>query len=420
VAITSWTGNSQNIAMQVSLTVTSVATGGTLTATMNGKNVTYTCLSSDTTLTAAAAWQALLANTATSPPEINEQSWSVNGAVVTATASTPGTPFAGMTGGLTSSAAGGAGVTQTTVTPNSSQSDVNNPANWLRAGSPGIPQNGDDVVVASSNIPLLWNLDALAAVTFNSYTRWQSFTGTIGLPVQNPNGYLEYRPTYFQFAGSGAGFTMILGQGQGGGPSRERYNVGSQQTTLVVLASGSAADNYAVCFLGTNAANVITAQNTTLGVAMTPGEVATIASASVDGGGGVALGSGVMFSGDLTLINASAVVNCNVASLDAQQGSQVVVGSLGLTYAAVSAVGGSNIQWQSNSTITALVLQTSSIFDKSQDLRPIVITDSTIDGDTCQINDPGNAITYTNPTTIRNVIQSGPFIVGVGRSVQVI
>jgi trimeric autotransporter adhesin len=417
MAIVWWTGNGQQIAQVVSLTVTAVATGGTLTATINGKSVTYTCTASDTTSTAAAAWQLLLANQAVVPPEFTEMTFTVSAAVILATANTAGTPFT-----MTSSDAGGATVSQSTMQANVSQSDVSNAANWSRAGSAHIPENGDDMIVGDSAVPLLWNLSALAAVTLNSYTRWQSFTGTIGLPVQNPNGYLEYRPTYFEFSGANTPTVAILGQGVvGGGPSRERYNVGSVQFSFVVINSGSPADTYAICLLGSNTSNTISAQTTSIGVATAPGETAALASAQVDGGGSIALGSGVTFSGNLTLINSSASISCAPGgTVYAQAGAQVVVNSTQLTYAEVEAIGGSYVLWLSDSTITSLILHTSSIFDKSQDLREITVTNSTIDGDTCQVNDPGNTIAWTNPTTINNVTNAGPYILGPGRTIQVV
>lgn len=416
MAKTFWNPNAAAISEVDTLTVTAVASGGVLSAIINGKAVTYTCTVSDTTATAAAAWQAILANTALVPPEFSEATWTVNGAVITSTANTPGTPFT-----LTSSGAGGATVTHAVAIANVSPSDVNNPANWLRAGSPAIPVNGDDVIVANSSVPLLWNLSALAAVTFNSFTRDQSFTATIGLPQQNPNGYIEYRPTYFAFSGANTPTSMILGTGQvGGGPSRERYSLGSALFAVTILNSGSPADTYAVCILGTNAGNTVTLQNTSLGVAMAPGEASSLATVSVDGGGAIAIGTGVTFSGNLTVVNASAAIYCAIGGfIYAQQGAQVVVGSLTQTYSSVQAIGGSYVLWLSDSTITSLVLHTSSSFDKSQDLRTITVTNSIIDGDTCQVNDPNNAITYTNPTVVNNVINSGPFLTGPGRHIQV-
>jgi trimeric autotransporter adhesin len=412
-----WNPNAQFTAQVDTLTVAGTpAAGNVITATINTKNISYTLTGADTAITAAAALQALLANTSITPPEFQEMTWSVSGAVITATAATPGTPFT-----LTSSATGGgATITHANVTANSSPSDVDNASNWLRSGSPSLPQNGDDVVVADSSVGLLWNLASLSAVTFASFTRWQSFTATIGLPEINPAGYQEYRPTYFQFAGSASPIAVNLGVGlTGGGPSRERYNVGTSQVILNVLAAGGAADDYSVRFLGTNASNVLNVQNVSVGVAMLPGEVATVASATVDGGGSLSLGVGTTFSGKLTANNGTSTLFCASATLDAFNGSQVTVQSTGLTYTTVLASNGSTLTWTSNSTITALTLTTGAVLDKSSDVRPMTITNATIDGDTCQVLDPNSAITWSNPATVKNQVSSGPFTFAGPRTVQI-
>ncbi len=388
---TSWSPNGQVIAQVDSITITAVpgGGGGTLTFTMNGKSITYTTLSSDSTSTAASALQALLAATQTVPPEFNEVTYTVALNVITATAGTPGTPFT-----LTTSSGGGATLSQVHTTVNSSNSDVNNPANWLRAGVAAIPVNGDDVIVNNTNIPLLWNLDKLVAVQFNSYTRWQSFTGAIGLPENNPLGYIEYRPTYFQFTGPPAGtLTMVLGQGQtGSGPTRERYNVGAQQTYLTVLGAGTPIDAYSIRFLGTSSNNTLTI---------------------------TALGAGVTFTGGslLSAISASAYVNCGVSSITAD-GSVVTVQTSNITYPLIKAIAGSTVNWPSNSNITQLTMTTSSTFNKSGSGNT-VIQAATIDGDTCQVNDPYNNIQWNTPVVVNNKVTSGPFTFGTGRIVKI-
>lgn len=412
-----WTGNGINIQGVDTLTVGGTpAAGNTITATINGKAVTYTLVSGDTTATAATGLFNLVNNAATRPPEFSELTWAnPSNGVITATETALNVKSLNQTGGLTVSATGGgATITLVHTVTGSYQSDVGLAANWLRAGVAAIPANGDDVIVADSSIPLLWNLAALVAVQFASFRRWQSFTGTIGLPENNPAGYTEFRPTYFQFVGNASPITCTLGEpiGTGGGPSRERYNVGAQQVSWVIFGAGSPQDDVAIRILGTNASSTINLTQTSVGVAMLPGDVSSLASANVDGGGSLALGSGVTFSGALTLTTATAQVNCAPATVSANQGSRVTVGGLGLTYATVTVTGGSVVTWLSNSTITTLTLQTGSQLDKSQDLRAMTVTSSTIDADSCQIIDPFNAITYTNATTLRNAVTAGPFVIG--------
>jgi hypothetical protein len=243
-------------------------------------------------------------------------------------------------------------------------------------------------------------------VKFQSWTRFQSMTGQVGLPDQNAAGYREYRPRYFQFAGAGAGsgtVNVYLGGGTGGGPLLERYDFGGDLAQLYASGGGQ------VDILGGNASNTAVITGTQVSVAPGPTDVALLASATVDGGGSLTLGSGVTVSGTITCSQGSLTVLC-ACTIVASNGSVVTVRGAGLTYASVTATGGTNVSWQSDSTITALVLKTSSVLDKSLDVRPMTITASDIEGDTCQIVDPVSAISYTNATTVRNFVTNGPFV----------
>jgi hypothetical protein len=428
-----WNGNAQTLAQTQTITLTAVALNAVYTAQISNKTISYTASGTDTTSTAASAWQQLLsANNA--PPEFAEIVFTASSNTITATARSAGTPFT-----LTATAASGGTITQATPQPNSSPADVNNANNYLRGGvggSVGLPQNGDDLILANSAVPLLWNLDKLASVRLNSLTRWQSFTGTVGLTENNPNGYYEYRPTYFQFSGPQFGILAVtLGQGHvGGGPSRERYNVGGQQTNFAALAAGSAADDYAIRFLGTHALNTLRIAGTSVGVAMLQGESASLATALVDGGGSLALGPGLSFTGTssvagpssvgaaapgvVTALNASLILWCCPGSVILDQAAQALLQANGSTYPSLLAQGGAVITSLSSSTITSLVLTQAATFDKSSDVQPQTIIGGQVDGD-CQILDPNNALSYQTAIAVNGSMQAGAFHFGRGRKVLV-
>jgi len=421
MAITQWIGNGQTTAQVDTITVTAVATNGVLKAQISNKIITYTCTASDTTSTAAANFAALM-NSRSAPPEFQQQTYVAVANVITMTADVAGTPFT-----ATFSASGGATLTQTHTTLNSSPSDILNPDNWLRNGVAAIPQNGDDVVVLGTNAPdLLWNLDGLRTVTFKSYTRWQSFQATIGLPDWNPLGYREYRPTYFQFNGFASSssspgqptpITVLLGIGAtGSGPSLERYNVGSQATNFIVLASGSASQDFAVYLLGTHGGNTLKAQGASVGIATGQTDVSALQSSTVDGGGSVTYGAGCAVSGTIT-VNLSGQVGLYTApsSLQLQNGAQATIYQDGLTIPTLTAQGGSLITYLAGGTISNLTLQTSSRLDKSQDLRTLTISTSEVDGDTCQVNDPNSVIVWSTATVVNGQVTTGPFLTGPGR-----
>lgn len=419
---TFWVGNAAQQSQIDTVTVTAVpgAGGATLTAQINGKSITYTTLSTDTTATAAAAWQALLA-AQTAPPEFGEITWTVNSNVITATGPADGTPF---TLGTSVGGTAGAAVSHS-VAAGISPSDAGNAVNWIRNGLFQTPQDGDDVVLADSRVPLLYNLNYFVSggVRFNSLTRWQSFEGSVGLPENNPAGYYEYRPTYLGVRGAGAGVALAvyLGRGTtGAGPSRERYDFGTQQVALDAVASGSAQDDYAIRVLGTSRSNVLRVGATSVALAVLPAEAAWLGGPSwVGPGGTLALGPGCQ-------VAASAVLTCrggalSVAGLgdyllEVREGGVLTVEAAAGTQQSVLAQQGARVVWNAAGTLQSLTLQTGSIFDKSADARLLTSGTTLLDGD-CQVLDPYNAITYTTPAYFRDAITAGPFTTGPGRNV---
>lgn len=422
-----WAPNQGVVAQHKRATFTAPSgVGNWYMATINGKTVRYVSVSGDTAATAATGLYNLLV--ASDIPEFGEITWTnPSDGVVDAKASEPGVPFAdvpGTSAGLVFSTGNGLsnGITTTTISSNASPSDVNDAQNWLRVTPPApgvrqLPQNGDDVVIANSSVPMLWNLDQLASVQFASYTRWQSMTGAIGLPETNPNGYAEWRATYFKFSGPqgsvpAGGLTMILGYGAGNGPGRERYDAGSQPVTLVCLAAGTPLDEYGVRFLGVHTANTFSVLGgVSLGIAMLPGEVANLSSSKVDGGAVVGIGAGVVWTAASTLTTYGGTVTLNSApaTIASANGTRLVFATHGLTWSAISAQGNCQLTWLCGGTITSLTLSQGCTLDKSQDIRALTITDHTLDGDTCVVNDPLNAITFTNFGTVKQSVTAGPY-----------
>lgn len=447
---TSWAPNQSTISQIETYTFTAPSgAGNTYIATINGKSVTYTANSTDGLTAAAAAtglYDLLIASTI---PELSEITFAnPSSGVVTATAQTPGTPFANVPGtsaGLVLSTGNGlsGGISTAHTQANQSPSDVNDAQNWLRANlstnppalSRSLPQNGDDVVVANTSIPLLWNLDQLKAIQFNSYTRWQSFTGTIGLPENNPGGYVEWRATDFWFQGPqgsvpAGGLAMVLGfnSGSGSGPTRERYNLQSQKYTLQALAAGQATDEYGIRIRGIHTDNVIIAEGgVSVGVAMLTNETAQLNSVTVSGGAAVGIGKSVTWTTSsggaaaaLTCYGGSVVLNAAPPTTTLNGGARAAFTTDALTWTTITAQQGSTLTWLAGGTITTLTLASSCTLDKSSDARGLTITNSTIDGDTCQIIDPLNAITWTNPTTVREQVTSGPFQFTGTRTVKIV
>ena len=418
-----WAPNQALIAQVETYTFSAPSSvGNTYTATINGKSVTYTSVSGDTAATVVTAFLALMQAVTSVPIELTEITFaSPTSTTITATASVPGTPFANVPGtsaGLVMSTGNGLanGIATAHTTANASPSDASDTQNWLRFTTPApgvraLPQDGDDVVVRDTDVPMLWNLDQRASVQFNTYTRWQSFTGTIGLPLTNALGYNEWRATYFKFVGPqgsvpSGGLQMVLGHGDGVGPAHEHYNVGSQKTTLTVLAGTL------VRFLGVHTLNSFAVLGgVDLEIATQMGEIATLTTSLVDADAVVRVGPGVTWTGGatLTLISGSANLDAAPTTLTMSSNSSVTITTDLLTWPTITAQGNCTITMLAGGTITTLTMTNGCTLDKSGDARALTITNHTIDGDSCVINDPLNAITYTNAGSVKQSVQSGPY-----------
>lgn len=246
------------------LTVGGTAAAGQIYKVTIGLNsVSYTAVGGDTNSTIAAALQTLLA--ASTLGEFAKLSWTVNTTVITATASTAGTPFT-----LTTSATGTGTFVDANVTANGSPNAWGNAANW-DTGS--IPVNGDDVYIDQTSYDIWWDLDQ-SAVTLASLTVTSTFQpgatgeGVLGLPEVNTSGtkpYVEYLPTYLKIGAT----TCTIGSGLGSGSAQIKIDFGAVQTSCTVIATGTGpgGDLEAVLLKGTHVSNVFTILSGSVGIA---------------------------------------------------------------------------------------------------------------------------------------------------------
>jgi len=333
VATNRWIGSAPAIAQVSTVTIGTYDATTTYNVTINGKTVGVLGQGGSAAATAAALQAALQASTY---PEFQEATWTVNSNVITATAATAGVPFGtppAVSGAYTlaTSVAGGTGtISNSTTTVSSGPNDVSLAANWSTGA---LPANGDDVYF-DVPVPALYNLTALQAVTLNTLNISATFAGSVGtgggggggsasgqaalgLPVFNPKGYLEYRPLNFQFLTQGAK-NVIVGYGSGPGPQMVRLDSLNAQVNLIVQNTGTSleANAEAVRWKGTHAGNLVEVTKGTLGVARNPGEVATILTleigyvANVQGDANVTLGPGVTLA-----VGGSGVVSKSGGSL---------------------------------------------------------------------------------------------------------
>lgn len=151
-------------------------------------------------------------------------------------------------------------------------------ANWLPSG---VPVNGDAVRFELGSVDCLYGLNQ-STVTLASLRVSMAYTGKIGLPRLNPDGYFEYRMPELS-VGSTA---ILIGHGEGSGPGKVALNTGSVQTTLEVRGSGSSSETGvpAVTWRGTHASNSVTILDGEFGTAPYSDQSAVINTLTQRGG----------------------------------------------------------------------------------------------------------------------------------------
>lgn len=152
--------------------------------------------------------------------------------------------------------------------------------NW---STDATPTNSDDVVFENLDVSCKYQLDALSAVSPNSITVRQSFTGDIGLPRKNTETgtadteqYNEYRERYLQFTGSSG--TVKIGEGEGSGSGRVMLDFQSSEADIEVYGKGTRAETGIPCVLlkGGNTDSSLKVIKGDVGVAFSEGETADL------------------------------------------------------------------------------------------------------------------------------------------------
>lgn len=395
MAINRWRGDYLPRAQVVTLTVGSSTTGHTFVVTMNGKVVSHTAVSGDTTATIAAALQALLAG-ATAIPEFNEVTWAVDATstnVIVGTAATPGVPF-------TAALSGTGTFTLATPTTSTGPSHVDEPKNWSLGTVPGAT---DDVLV-DGGADLLYGFGALSAAAYASLRVKAAFTGQIGLPFYNPSGYVEYRTRAWAVD---TAVPVLIGEGPGQGPSRVNlacgaaldltvFNTPARQTDAepVVNVSGPTSGT---CYLAGGDVGIAADDDTLtasgIAVAMdgdasvlTVGRNATVATLTQSGGTAVALGPVTTLNqtgGTATLYRAPTTITADAAgTVDCRFTGTV-------TTATFRGQGGD---------ATGAALGGGPTCQCGNDPRPRTFTNSTFTGGAA-LRDPEKTVTFTNAAT---------------------
>lgn len=268
-----FTGQGIDRAQVNTLTPTVISAGsGSFTVTIDLNTAVFLSTSADVLATVCAGIVAAV-NSSTAP-QFQEVTASTDDVLVYLTANTPGNPFT-----QTSSATGtSAALTTSTTTANKSVSDLSDATNF--AGGVALA-NGDDLVVENTDKSILCGLDQ-SAVSLNSATFRETFTGTVGLPTENPNGYIDYRTTVLTFA---AITTLKITHNSGDAAQRFRITVGANNCALTINGPlDNSSQNYGVVeWNGGSATHTVAVNNGSVAIAPdTSGSVTVSSLKAVD------------------------------------------------------------------------------------------------------------------------------------------
>ncbi len=380
MAVVLWRGDAPAVAQVSTATITGYDAATTYSVIINGKSVSTVGTGGSVTTTAVALLALLQASTI---PEFLEVTWTnPSGAIITGTALTAGVPFT-----ATSDDSGGTGVfgAFSTTTTSSGPNDWSVALNWSGAA---VPVNSDDVYIGN-NIPIYYGL-AQSAVNLTSLTFLETFSSDVGLPLLNPSGYSEYRPT--RLAIGAATITTYSTSG------RIRLDPGSHTTTINGYNTGSASDTAAFDTTGSGSTYTLNLLKGSYAVAIEPSQTATL--------GTVRIGYISNVGGDVTLILGS---GCTTTTVNQEGGvltmyagatTLTMIGGTATTIGAgafttMTVQGGSTVYHRSTGTITTLNVYPGATADFSLDLRARTVTNCTVYSGGSLI-DPEKTVTFTN------------------------
>ena len=385
MATNRWLGHAAETAQVTTLTVGSSTNGHTFVTTINGKAITYTAGSGETTSTIATAVQALLA--ASEIPEFAEVTWTVATNVVTGTAANPGVPF-------TVSLSGTGTYSASTTTANSGPNVAGVAANWSLAALPGA---GDDVLI-DGGPDLLWGFDALSAAAYNSLRIKASFTGAVGLPYRNESGdYVEYRSRFFPVD---TAVPITIGEGDGTGPTRVKLAVTTALDCTVHATGARQNDAEPVVEIKGNSSGTLSVARGDVGLASDDDtNTSTVTTATIDNDAVLTVGKGATVS--TCNLKAEATVNSygTVTTLNIEGGSAVLFAAP----TTVTADGGT-VDMRFTGTVTTVTARAQDgdrdppVVECGNNPRAKTFTNASFTGGAA-LNDPDKTVTWSNAFT---------------------
>lgn len=376
-----WSGALAPVAQRDEVTLGTVSAGTAFSLKSGSTTITYTAISGDG---AAEVLDALVTAAGTAGREWLDISVVNSGDTkLVCTSVVAGVPYS-----LTNVA----NCTVTNITA------ATGPNHWAAGNFEGgsLPISGDRAIFQNSSISLLYNLDTTLSnisLVFDA-----SYTGEVGLPRDNPNGYVEYRQRSL-IVGTPS---IVIGRGTGEGSSFIYIDGDATSGTVIrIYKTGTAGDETnAVALRGfTDAVIEILDGSLSLGPyeagAMSVAELRASGSAIVEGGLTATVTD--MFTAD------SASVSLYALSGDTEmRGGDVTVLGTGAT-TNVDIYSG-NLTWNSTGNITQLQLLGESASFTTGALMNDGTTIATLLVEAGTFLDPNARATVTNFTPPRNFV----------------
>lgn len=392
MATVQFTGRAAAVAQVTKVIFSSIVATNTYSVTVNGK--TISAVASGTSLSdlldaLIAAWgsSAEPEHRALTAEYHYNTSSVLDGLKLTATKA--GVPWTITAAATTGSA------TPTDETPASGPNFFNDGANWS-GGS--MPSAGDTLELIDSSVSILYGLTV--TTNFAALKIYASYTGQIGLPATNVDGYPEYR-TRFLTLGDGTGSIAItIGEGVGNHSPAIRINANDAATTLVVYDGQSNSTNYPIELYDLKSTSTAVVYGGA--VLLDDSTTGTIASLKVMARNGSRTKPKVKTTSRITVTACEAYgqgseieLNGNGTTLVVRDSAKVIARSAA-AIATVTVSGRGVVSWQSSGGMsTKLNLQSNGEIDFSEHVgsKTIAACDVAVGG---KLKDPFKVVTWTS------------------------
>lgn len=344
MAVIKWKGGAQAVAQVTTITFSAYTSGQTYTVVINGKSVSYTAGAS-TAADVVSGLQAAIA--ASGGAEFSTMTASGTTTLIL-TGNNPGEPTT-----ITASATGGITATVTATTAATGPNHFNNANNWVGGA---LPNAGDDLVFEDSTYGVLYALED--TTNYGDITIDSTFTGEIGLPVQNATGYREYRPRFLKLGDGTSSYALTVGLGTGRQPPRVFVDANAADVAAKIYNSGQGiSDEMPIIIKNTGGASTLDVYSGKVHIdADSSGSLATLRITPADGGTNnvYVLIDEAVAAGAITQTGGTLEVRGSASSIDASNNAQARFVLAAACPVIVVATGGT-VYWESTAGVTTSI-----------------------------------------------------------------